>query len=198
MPIWGQAAQRIVGDNGANTSYVGQRNTFFIPGKGYWSFFKATNPDSSVWRFSVDGLDWKATNEAGAWVDKADVFPFLALAPDAAWGNPSVWLSTGIVNAAGVVTDRVYVVASDAAADVLGGGATARGNMNDTTGNKVFLRWGTLNGDGSITWNPAGIRRQKMAVRFTDDCQNETNANRNNFYDPLPQRTANHGVVFNQ
>ncbi|MCM2304951.1 MAG: hypothetical protein NDJ72_09630, partial [Elusimicrobia bacterium] len=113
-PVRGRAAERVIGDNGASTAYVGQRNVIYIPGKGYWSFFKATNPDSSVWRFSLDGRDWRATDEAGAWTDKADILPFTSLAPDAAWGNPSVWFAPGLVNASGVPTNRVYAVASDA------------------------------------------------------------------------------------
>ncbi|MEK7384626.1 MAG: hypothetical protein AAB262_15265, partial [Elusimicrobiota bacterium] len=166
----------------AATNYVGQRNILHIPGQGYWVFFKATNPDRAIWRFSPDGQDWKATDETGSWVDQADVFPFTLLAPDAAWSNPSIWYASNL--------NRIYVTANDAASNIGGSGPTTDGRMGDATGNKLFLRWGTPSADGAITWNPAGIRRQRMTMRNVGTlCQNVTNGS-SQTWDPLSQRSA--------
>ncbi|MDD5303639.1 MAG: hypothetical protein PHS14_11090, partial [Elusimicrobia bacterium] len=180
------AAQRVIGTNGASTAYAGQRNVIYKPGIGYWAFFKATNADRVVWRFSVDGQVWSAKDEAGNTVAQADVFPFLSLAPDAAWGNPSVWYAAN--------KNRVYVVANDAANDAVGGGSTVDGAMGDATGNKLFVRYGSLNDDGSITWS--NIVRQRMTERIRTgggsgavECQIPTN-NTNVTYDVRAQRAA--------
>src|SRR5690242_3770962 len=100
-----QAAVRTLGATNANTGYAGQRNIVYIPGKGTYVFFKASNSDRVVYRFSADGLNWKAKDESGNWVSQADVFPFLSLAPDAAWAYPSVWYVPNL--------NRIYVVAGD-------------------------------------------------------------------------------------
>ncbi|MFA6003443.1 MAG: hypothetical protein WC881_05180, partial [Elusimicrobiota bacterium] len=175
------SAQRTLGSNGDNTSYVGQHNVIYVPGLGYWAFYRKVSPsDRAVWRWSWDGQDWKAKDEGGNWGDSADLFPFTMLAPDAAWGSPSVWYAPN--------RNRVYVVADDAFPNIGGGGSTTNLRMNDTTGNKLFLRWGTFQNDGSILWNPLGIRRQRMAVR-SNTCQNVENSS-NQTWDPVSQRTA--------
>ncbi|MBI4376909.1 MAG: hypothetical protein HY549_10725, partial [Elusimicrobia bacterium] len=189
MLLWGDAyaVLKTVGATNANTGYAGQRNIVYVPGRGYWIFFKATNSDRVVWRYSSDGLSWKAKDDSGNWTTQADVFPFLSLAPDAAWYAPSVWYAPNL--------NRIYVVANDGNNDTNGGGSTADGAESDATGNKLFLRWGTPESDGSITWN-SSILRQRMTVRIRTgggsggvECQRVTN-NSNVTYDPLAQRSA--------
>ncbi|MBI4057047.1 MAG: hypothetical protein HY399_05805, partial [Elusimicrobia bacterium] len=179
--LWG--AERTVGTGGANTGYSGQKNLIYVPGKGYWIFFKATNSDRVVYRYSSDGIDWKAKDESGNWVTQADVFPFLQTAPDAAAPTPSVWYVSNL--------NRVYVAAADGGTETTGSGSTTNGVMADATGNKVFLRWGTLNNDGSITWDPtSGIRRQRMTLRLgTTTCQKVANGS-NQWYDPRTNKSA--------
>ena len=109
-----QAAQKTLGTGGASTAFAGQRNVLYIPGKGYWVFFQAANADRVVWRYSPDGQDWKAKDDDGNWVLQADVFPYLKMAPDAAWPNASVWYAPDL--------NRIYVVSNDAVSDVNGGG----------------------------------------------------------------------------
>ncbi len=179
-----RGAQRTIGTSGANTGYSGQHNMIYKPGIGYWAFFKATNADRVVWRYSPDGLTWSATDESGNKVTQADVFPFLQIAPNASWGNPSIAYASS--------KNRVYVVANDAASDTPGGGSTVDGAQGDATGNKVFIRWGTLNNNGSITWS--SIKPQPITIRIRTgnggpECQIATN-NNNVTYDPRSQRSA--------
>ena len=179
-----RAAQKVLGTGGANTAYAGQRNLIFIPGKGYWAFFKATNSDRVVYRYSPDGITWKAKDEYGNWVAQADVFPYLQTAPDAAWPAASVWYAPDL--------NRVYVIANDGTIDIGGGGSTVNGTKTDGTGNKLFIRWGTLSSDGAIAWDAtSGIRRQRMTLRLNTptNCQETTN-NRNQTFDPRAQRSS--------
>ena len=179
-----RSAPQVLGTGGSNTAYAGQRNMIYIPNRGYWAFFKMTNSDRVVYRYSADGITWKAKDEGGNWVAQADVFPYLQTAPDAAWPASSVWYAPDL--------NRVYVVANDGTADIGAGGATVDMTKTDGTGNKLFLRWGTLSADGSIAWDPAsGIRRQRMTLRLNTatNCQWSTN-NRNQTWDPRAQRSA--------
>ncbi|TPW18819.1 MAG: hypothetical protein FD126_3306, partial [Elusimicrobia bacterium] len=59
LSVPAEAAKREVASSGG-TGFAGQRNVVYIQGRGYWIFLKMRNSDRSVWRFSPDGLDWKA------------------------------------------------------------------------------------------------------------------------------------------
>ncbi|MDD5657481.1 MAG: hypothetical protein PHF00_09545, partial [Elusimicrobia bacterium] len=155
------AAERKVGVPGSSASYGGQRNVIYVPGWGYWIFFKEINSDRAVWRYSKDGQDWTAPQ---------DVFPYLQLAPDCAASEPSVWYVDNL--------KRVYVAAGDSAADVIGTAPSTNLYVRDTSGNKVFVRWGTLKKEYPyLEWDSAvGIRRQRANLRLaTTPCQFLTN-----------------------
>ncbi|UPT74458.1 MAG: hypothetical protein M0D55_01585 [Elusimicrobiota bacterium] len=182
--LWPQhsadAATRTLGTGGANTAYVGQRNVLFIPGRGYWAFFKSTNSDRVVWRWSLDGQDWSAKDDSGNWTTQADAIPFLQTAPNAAWSFASIWYAPDL--------NRIYVSAADAlGVQGGGGGSTTNGRTGDTSGDLMFIRWGTPQADGSIVWNST-IRQQRMTVR-ANACQNVSNGG-NQTWDPLARHSA--------
>ncbi|MBI2788067.1 MAG: hypothetical protein HYX59_05235 [Elusimicrobia bacterium] len=168
LTLGASAAQRKLGVAGTSTAYGGQRNVIYVPGTGYWSFFREVSSDRAVWRFSVDGQEWTAP---------LDVFPFSQTAPDAAAGEPSIWYVASL--------NRVYVAAGDAAADAPGSAPSADLAMGDSSGNRVFMRWGTLNSNGTITWDAAsGIRRQRMTLRVANSiCQYGSNLTNSTVWD---------------
>ena len=162
------AAQRSVGASGTSSGYGGQRNVVYVPGWGYWIFFKEINSDRPVWRFSKDGQDWTAAQ---------DIFPFLQTLPDAAAPEPSVWYVDNL--------KRVYVAAGDAASDITGSALATDLSKTDGSGNKIFVRWGTLNSSGGITWDTTtGIRRQRATIRLAaSQCQYTSNTTGSTVWD---------------
>ena len=176
LPVQAPAAQRTLATGGGvTTSLPGQRNLIYVAGWGYWSFHKDVNSDRAVYRFSVDGQTWNAP---------VDVMPFSLLAPDASAGNMSVWHRTD--------TNEVYVAAPDANIDINGTGLTSGNVQNIASGNKVFIRRGTLNSTGVITWAAEGIRRQRMTLGANrGTCQmNDGGSNGVGVWDPIALKSV--------
>jgi len=147
----GRAAQRTIAYGaGVTVAWSGTRNTVFIPGWGYWVFYKDVNPDRMAWRWSKDGMEWSAAQE---------VFPYMMLAPDAAAGTGSVFYYQKNDN-----THWVYAAAPDGGIDVNASGQTTTDEGDDSSGNKVFIRRGMLTSTGTITWDALGIKRQRMKI----------------------------------